>query len=191
MGPYYLTALLNLLGPVKRLCALADIAIPSRTIRSEPKRGQKIKVQTPDHIVGSMEFEQGAIGTIVTSFATHFPQHSTEHPITIFGNEGTLLVPDPNHFDGTVFLRTLVDRKFKRVKPIWKHKYERSAGLAEMAQAIQSQRPPRCGGEQLFAVLDLMVGFLDSAREGREYRVTTPCQRPRALRRGVGFGEFE
>src|SRR5947208_2972138 len=70
MGPYYLTALLNLLGPVKRISGMASIAIPERTITSPPKFGQKIRVQTPDHIVGLMEFANGAIGTIIQSFAT-------------------------------------------------------------------------------------------------------------------------
>jgi predicted dehydrogenase len=190
MGPYYLTSLLNLLGPVKRLTALATIAIPDRQITSKPKRGKRMKVETPDHIVGSIEFEQGAVGTIVTSFATHFPQHNTENPITIFGTEGTLLVPDPNCFEGAVHVRKTSERKFKKLKPVWKHKYQRSAGLADMAQAIQSQRPPRCGGDQLFAVLDLMLGFLDSSTTGTDFRPTTPYARPPALPEGSSFGMF-
>jgi predicted dehydrogenase len=191
MGPYYLTSLLNLLGPVKRLTALATIAIPDRQITSKPKRGQRMKVETPDHIVGSIEFEQGATGTIVTSFATHFPQHNTDNPITIFGTEGTLLVPDPNNFDGKVFLRTLKTKKFRKIPPIWRHKYQRSAGLADMAQAIQSQRPPRCGAEQLFAVLDLMLGFLDSSATGKDFRPTSSYSRPKPLGERAGFGEFD
>jgi predicted dehydrogenase len=181
MGPYYITALLNLLGPVKRLTGFASIAIPDRTITSKPKHGQKIKVQTPDHIVGSMEFSQGAVGTIVTSFATRFAPYDSANPITIFGTEGTLLVPDPNHFEGPVWLRKNDDKKFRKLKPIWKHKYERSVGLAEMAHAILERRTPRCSGDQLFAVLDLMLGFLDSSAEGRMFEPSMEYSRPGEL----------
>src|SRR4051794_33315141 len=113
MGPYYLTALLNLLGPVKRITGAASIAIPDRTITHRnresgekgPKFGKKIDVETPDHICGTMEFAGGAVGTIITSFATRFPSHDGKQPITIYGTEGTLRVPDPNQFDGPVHIR--------------------------------------------------------------------------------------
>src|SRR4051794_38866904 len=101
MGPYYLTALLNLLGPVKRVMGMASIAIPERTITSQPKFGKKIKVETPDHIVGLIEFENGCTGTIIQSFATIEGGYSGSHPITINGTEAALKVPDPNGFDGT------------------------------------------------------------------------------------------
>ena len=100
MGPYYLTALLNLFGPVKRLSGLATVAIPERTITSEPKKGKQIKVETPDHFSGSMEFENGVMGTIIQSFATRFPTYDGKQPITVYGTEGTMRVPDPNGFDG-------------------------------------------------------------------------------------------
>ena len=102
MGPYYLTALLNLLGPLKRLTGSASIAIPERTITSQPLHGKKITVTTPDHVVGTMEFAAGAVGTIIMSFATHHAQYDGEFPITIYGTDGTLRVPDPNGFDGRV-----------------------------------------------------------------------------------------
>src|SRR5258706_5987449 len=73
MGPYYLTALINLLGPVKRLSAAASITIPERTITSEPLRGRRFVVQTPDHVAGTMEFQNGCIGTIRTTSATLHP----------------------------------------------------------------------------------------------------------------------
>src|ERR1051326_4539541 len=102
MGPYYLSALLNLLGPVSKITGQATIAIPERTITSQPKHGKKIKVQTPDHIVGAMQFKNGAIGSMAMSFAVRYATHSGQQPITIFGTEGTLRVPDPNGFDGPV-----------------------------------------------------------------------------------------
>jgi predicted dehydrogenase len=191
MGPYYLTALLNCLGPVKRLSGLATIAIPERTITSEAKRGKKIKVQTPDHVVGSVEFEQGAAGIIVMSFATRFAQYDGMNPITIFGSGGTMLLPDPNGFGGPVKVRKNEDSEFKEVPPVFEHVYERSVGLADMAWAIVNKRPPRASGQQALAVLDLMLGFLDSSTEGKAYRPIVPYTRPEPLPIGAAFGMFD
>jgi predicted dehydrogenase len=178
MGPYYLTALLNLLGPVKRLSGVATIAIPLRTIGSEPKRGKRITVQTPDHIAGTIEFESGAVGSIVTSFATRFATYDGRQPITIYGTDGTLKVPDPNTFDGAVHIRRAEDKDWAEVPHVFRTGYGRSVGLADMATAIRSHRPHRASGEQAFAVLDLMQGFLDTAREGRAKAPCTSFERP-------------
>ncbi|MGD0464313.1 MAG: Gfo/Idh/MocA family oxidoreductase [Tepidisphaeraceae bacterium] len=191
MGPYYLTALLNFLGPVKRIMALASVAIGQRTILSEPKKGKKIRVETPDHITGSIEFEQGAVGTIVTSFATRFAQYDGKMPITIFGTDGTLLAPDPNGFGGSVKLRKNDDADFVELPPVFPHQYERSVGLADMASAIQKGRPVRASGEQAFAVLDLMLGFLDSSRDGKAYHPITPYARPAPLPLRAEFGVLD
>lgn len=189
MGPYYLTSLLNLLGPVKRLTGLSSIAIPQRTITSKPKFGKQINVQTPDHIVGSIEFKQGAIGTIVTSFATRFAHHDS--PITIFGTEGTLLVPDPNRFTGPVKIRLKDDPDFRDLPPVFAHNYERSTGLADMAHAILNRRAARSSGAQALVVLDLMLGFLDSSRTGKAYTPKLKYTRPAPLPANAPFGVFD
>jgi predicted dehydrogenase len=93
MGPYYLTALVNLIGPVKRVTSCAKITFPERTIGSQPKAGTRFKVNTPTHVVGIMEFAGGAVGSIITSFdvwASNLPC------IEIYGTAGTLSCPDPN-----------------------------------------------------------------------------------------------
>lgn len=191
MGPYYLTALLNCLGPVKRLAGLSSISIPERTITSEPKKGKKIRVETPDHVTGSIEFQQGAVGTIITSFATRFPSYDGKTPITIFGTEGTLQVPDPNGFGGPVRLRKKDDAEFQELPPIFPHQYERSVGLADMAHAIKNARPVRASGEQGLAVLDLMLGFLDSSREGKAYQPIVQYTRPLPLSSTMPFGVMD
>ncbi len=104
MGPYYLTALLQLLGPIKRVTGFASIAIPHRTITSAAKKGTPITVTTPDHIAGTIEFANGAVGTVVQSFAMRGAQYDGKQPIQIFGTEGTLKTFDPNGFDGPVSL---------------------------------------------------------------------------------------
>ena len=191
MGPYYLTALLNLLGPVKRITGGATIAKPERVIGSEPKRGKKITVETPDHIVGTMEFANGALGTIIQSFATYFATYDGKQPITIYGTDGTMRVPDPNGFDGPVHLRRTSDKDWVEMPHTFVKGYGRSVGLADMANAVRTARPHRASAEQAFAVLDLMQGFLDSARDGRAIAPVSPYERPAAMSAELPFGQLD
>ncbi len=191
MGPYYLTALLNLLGPVKRISGMASIAIGQRTITSQPKHGKKIEVETPDHIVGLMEFENGAVGTIHQSFAVLDSGHDGGHPIIINGTEGALHVPDPNGFDGTVKLRKLGEKEAVEVPHRFVKGYGRSIGLADMAVAIRSGRAERASGQQAMAVLDLMQGFLDSSSGGKTYAPVVRYQRPAPMGANLPFGELD
>ena len=191
MGPYYLTALLNLLGPVKQLSAMASIAIPERTITSQPKAGKKIQVETPDHIVGNVEFANGCVGTLITSFATMFPSYDGRRPITIFGEEATLQVPDPNGFDGQIFRRKSGQADWAEMPLSFVKGYGRAIGLADMAYGLRSGRPHRANLEQAYAVLDLMQGFLDSAQSGKVYTPTTPYQRPAPMRADLPFGTLD
>jgi len=188
MGPYYLTALLNLLGPVKRIGGMASIAIPERTITSQPKAGKKIKVETPDHIVGTMEFTNGAVGTIIQSFATRFAE---THPITIYGEDGTLKVPDPNGFDGAAQIRKAGDEQWTEVPHSFVKGYGRSVGLADMAYAIRSGRKFRANGDQAFTVLDLMQGFLDSSKNGVTHEPVTRYERPAPMPASLPFGTLD
>lgn len=189
MGPYYLTALLNLLGPLTRLTGAASVAIPERTITSQPLQGKKITVTTPDHIAGTMEFAGGAVGTIITSFATHHAQYDGKFPITVYGTEGTLKVPDPNGFDGAVQINT--GGGFEDVPPAFPTGYGRMVGVADMAYAIRSGRAHRASAEQAYTVLDAMQGFLDSARTGQAYTLSAPYARPAAMPAGLPFGTLD
>lgn len=192
MGPYYLTALLNLLGPVSRISGFSKIAIPERTITSEPKRGKKVTVETPDHIVGAIEFASGVAGTIQTSFAVKYGTGlEWKNPIAIFGTNGTLLVPDPNQFDGPVFLRKGDDQAFNEVPHTHVKGYGRSVGLADMAVALQTGRPHRASGDMAMTVLDLMQGFLDSSSTGKAHTPNTPFTRPNPMPANLPFGQLD
>lgn len=199
MGPYYLTALLNLLGPVRQISGAASIAIPERTITHKnretgapgPKFGKKIRVETPDHICGTIEFASGVVGTIITSFATRFADYQGKQPITIFGTEGTLRVPDPNGFDGPVHIRKNDSTEWTEVPHAFVAGYGRAVGLADMAYAIRSGRPFRANGAQAFAVLDLMQGFLDSAARGAVHKPAMPYERPAPMPATLPFGVLD
>jgi predicted dehydrogenase len=191
MGPYYLTALLNLLGGVKRVTGLATVAIPNRVITSKPLHGKKIEVQTPDHVLGLMEFENGAVGSLLTSFATRAAQYDGDCPVTIFGDAGALKVPDPNRFDGAVHLCQFDASgkdEFVEVPHSFVKGYGRSVGLADMATALRDGREARCNGQQAMAVLDLMQAFVDSSQSGSAVAPTTPYRRPEAMDPTLPFG---
>ena len=199
MGPYYLTALLNLLGPVKRVMGMASISRPQRTIdhmiggKRGPKFGQVINVETPDHVTGLMEFENGCVGSIIQSFATRAAAGAGA-PIVIFGTEGTLRVPDPNGFDGPVSLCRFEDGKaddFVEMPHTFVKGYGRSVGLADMAYALRSGRPERCNGEQAQTVLELMQGFLDSSNTGQAVTPTPGYHRPAPMPADLPFGTLD
>jgi predicted dehydrogenase len=193
MGPYYVTDLLQLLGPVKRIMGSAKIVIPVRTIGSKPKAGKKIRVKTPDHIAGNMEFESGAVATIITSFATCNTRPSVPQPITIYGTEGTIMVPDPNGFDGIVKLwrKEAGGSDFIDVPPSHTTGYGRSVGAADMAKAILTKRDHRVSGERAYAVLDIMQGFIDSSDNGRAYNIKAKYTRPAPMPTGLPLGELD
>ncbi|HEX8523178.1 MAG TPA: Gfo/Idh/MocA family oxidoreductase [Tepidisphaeraceae bacterium] len=191
MGPYYLTALLNLLGPAKRLAGMGTIAIPERTITSQPKFGKKMHVETLDHICGTMEFTNGAIGMLGMSFAVKFSTHEGQHPITIWGTQGTIKIPDPNWFDGKVFLRTEKDEDWRGIPHQFTTSYGRSLGLADMAYALRSGRPFRCNGQQALAVTEIMQGFLDSAQSQKFITCKEPYDRPPIMPQNLPYGTLD
>lgn len=189
MGPYYLTALVNLIGPVARVTGSAKVTFPERTITSEPKYGTRITVDTPTHIAGVMDFENGAVGTIITSFdvwSANLPR------IEIYGTEGSLSVPDPNTFGGPVSVRRHNASEWS-VVPLT-HGYadnSRGIGVADMASALQNKRENRASGKLAMHVLDIMHGFHDASAEGRHYNITDKCERPAALPMELAPGEID
>jgi predicted dehydrogenase len=191
MGPYYLTALFHLLGPARRLAGSATITQPTRRITSEPKSGQVVRVETPDHVCGTMEFEGGAAGVILQTFATHHPQYDANHPITVYGTEGAMKVPDPNTFDGPVLVRRGDDLAWREVPHAFARGYTRSVGLADLAHALRSGRAHRASGELAFAVLDAMQGFLESGESGRAHEPTARFERPAPMPTRLPFGVLD
>ncbi len=189
MGPYYLTALVNLLGPVRRLTGSATISFPERTITSEPKRGTVIRVECPTHVTGIMQFANGAVGTITTTFdvwAASLPA------IEIYGAEGTLSVPNPGGFAGPACVRLAGAEEWREI-PVT-HGYadqNRGLGVADMAYALRSGRLHRASGELAFHVLDIMESFTDASEQGRYVDLSSTCERPAMLPVGLRPGTLD
>jgi predicted dehydrogenase len=176
MGPYYLTALVSLLGPVKRVCGTARVTFPERTITSQPKSGTVIKVDTPTHIAGVMDFADGAVGTIVTSFdvwSHHMPC------IEIYGTTGSMQVPDPNGFGGTIRIHRAGAQSWSEMPHT--HGYgdnARGVGVADMAIALRTGRRHRANEALTYHVLDLMHAFHDASATGKYVTMSSTCERP-------------
>ena len=180
MGPYYLTALVTLLGPVARVSSAARATFAERTA---VKTGERITVETPTLISATLEFHSGPICTLTTSF--DFPQREHAH-LEIHGTEGTLVCHDPNHFGGVL-------RVFKPDQDVPQdvassHPFaenSRGLGVAEMVHAIHAGRPHRASGELAYHVLEVMHASLESAREGRRIEISSRPARPISLPTGT------
>lgn len=176
MGPYYLTALVHLLGPVHRVCAAARVSFPSRTIASAPKQGQTIDVEVPTHVAGVLEFASGPLATLVTSFDVW---HATAPHLELYGTDGSLALPDPNAFGGPLRLRRSADETWTDVPLTFEYAGNcRGLGLADLAHALRTDRPHRASGELAFHVLDIMQALQESADSRQHVELASTCERP-------------
>jgi len=189
MGPYYLTALVNLLGPAKRVTGSARISFPERLITSKPLYGTVIKVDVPTHVAGVVDFEGGAVATIITSFdvwAANLPR------IEVYGSEGSLIVPDPNTFGGPVRIRRPGQDAWADVPLAFGYaENSRGLGVADMGRAIQTGRSHRASGALAFHVLDMMHAFHEASASGKHAMLESRCERPAPLPLGLCDGELD
>ncbi|NOJ61123.1 Gfo/Idh/MocA family oxidoreductase [Arthrobacter sp. 260] len=180
MGPYYVTALVTLLGPVKSVIGAASHTRTSRRIGSGPRTGETIPVTTDTHVTGVLVHESGALSTLVMSFDAV----QTRSPnIEIHGETASLIVPDPNRFDGEVQVCTLTDQEAGwAILPVSAgyHDAGRGYGVADMAQTPEGQEH-RANGDLAFHVLDVLESLLESAGSGTSVTVGTTVRRPSAV----------
>lgn len=172
MGPYYLTSLVHLLGPVVRLSGASSRPHSTRRIGSGPRAGEAIPVEVDTHVSGVLEHAGGALSTVTFSFDA---AETTAAPIEVHGERGTLAVPDPNLFDGEVRLRRLDEPAWAVLPP--------SAGYEHAARGIGLIDFLRNGGRRTHGVialhvLEIMTALLDSARDGVRITLETTAERP-------------
>ena len=175
MGPYYVAALVHLLGPVRSATGAASRLRGERVIGSGARAGQRIPVEVDSHVSGILEHANGVLSTITTSFDG---VRTTAAPIEVHGDAGTLAVPDPNAFSGPVGLFELGDTDWRTLEP--------SAGYVDGARGIglldcvtaDAQRPPRANGDLGLHVLEVFTALMRSAAEGRRVELTTTVRRP-------------
>jgi predicted dehydrogenase len=179
MGPYYLTALINLMGPARTVSGSARASFAERTISSAPLSGTKIEVEVPTHVSGTVDFESGAIATVLTTFDTW----GAKLPfIEIYGSEGSLSVPNPNNFGDPVQILTRANGEWEDVpvtRPFAVN--SRGLGVADMAASILSGEPHRANGAMASHALEIMHAFGLSADSGRRIELSSTCDRPEPL----------
>lgn len=156
MGPYYITALVALLGEIETVAGMTKKGFETRTITSEPKFGKVIEVEVPTHLTSLLRFRNGAIGQLTTSFDVW----KAEVPkIEIYGTKGSISVPDPNTFGGPVKLMTEFDKEYREVPMAFGYgENSRGLGISQMADAIINDDPSlfEANGDMTFHVLKVM-----------------------------------
>jgi len=193
MGPYYVTNMISLIGPVKRVTAFSGMARTEREVTTpdSPIRGTFVKVTTPTTIHAVLEFQSGAIVTLGASFDVASNGH---HNIELYGTEGTIYVPDPNHFDGKLEVTDRVGTR-EAVTP-WDHPLGvantdvgkpnqranyRNAGLSDMLDSIETGRKARCDLDVALHAVDVLTSILRAGETGQVITLQTTCERPAAF----------
>jgi predicted dehydrogenase len=205
MGVYYITALISLLGPVKRVVGNAKRYFDKRKITSKPRDGEIIDVDIDTNVIGLMEFRNNAVATVMMSFDVWDP---TLPRIEIYGKEGTIYMNDddpyggPNIFGGKVCIRRGKDSDWldypskmprkEQMSPLDDipilyeyNENSRGVGLADIVYAIQSGRKNRASGEMAYHVLETMLSFIKSSKEGKYFEIESTCERPMPLKMGL------
>jgi len=192
LGPYYVTNLINMAGPIKRVSAFTSMARTEREVTAEgPFKGTFVKVGTPTTIHAILELHSGAIVTLGTSWDVASHGH---HNIELYGTEGSVYVPDPNFFNGDV---TITDRAGTKEKVTpWDHPFGvanqdldkpnpranyRNAGLSDMLTAAETGRHARCDLDVALHAVDVMTSILKAGETGQVITLSTTCERPAPL----------
>jgi predicted dehydrogenase len=188
MAPYYLTTLVQLLGPVSRVAGATRASFPERIATSKARFGERIPVAVPTHCNALLNFTGGPIAAMVMSFdvkASDLPR------IEIYGAGGTLSVPDPNFFGGSVWIWRAGDGEWNEIPHTHSDKVGRGIGLADMAVGLLSGREHRANGDVAYHVLDIMEAVVESSDSNRHIQIESSCQRSAPLPMGLLPGRLD
>lgn len=200
MGPYYVTALVQLLGEAKGVMGMTKKTFPTRLITSAPHRGEIVDVDVDTHLTGCIEFSNGAIVQICTTFDVHYAEQAR---FEIYGTRGSMVVPDPNTFGGPVLLYIPEDQAAAPAvdpallagsnRPDYYGKYKefpimfdyaensRALGLADMCKALVEGRDHRANYRQQHHVLEILTSFSKSSEEKKYVELKTGYERSAAM----------
>jgi predicted dehydrogenase len=189
MGPYYVTALVNLLGPVASVGGVATRTRAERLVTSKPLAGTRIPVEVATHVTGTLKFASGAAVSMTMSFDV--PRHK-HVPIELYGETGSLIVPDPNYFGGKIeFADATEDWREIETRHAYADANYRILGVADMAQAIRDGRPHRASGALALHVLEVMEAFQTSSDAGKSIAISTRPERPAPMPVSPTVGELD
>jgi predicted dehydrogenase len=204
LGPYYLTVLVFLFGPMTRVCGMSNRSTNTRLIENGPRHGEIIDVEIDTHSLSLIEFDCGVVGSMTMSFDVW----DSESPrLEIYGSEGSICVPDldpvhgANNFDGPVWFRRRADSRWEfQPRPTnrpeqWlvaenRHGYNanyRGLGLRDLAQASVENREPRANGKLAFHILEALIAIEESARNRTFQEISSTVKRPDPMPIDEGF----
>lgn len=188
MGPYYVTALVSLLGPVDRVTGSVSTAFEERTITSEPRSGEAIDVEVPTHEAGVIDFADGGIANVLTSFDAPGGSSLPEPAFELYGTEGTLRLPDPNFFEGPVAVSDRDGDGFETVELTHEYTAGRGAGVADLAYAIRGDWSHRTSADLAHHVLETLSGVREASAQDEHVEVEPAIERPAPLPSGFPGG---
>jgi predicted dehydrogenase len=187
MGPYYVTALVNLLGPVKSISGVATRTRSERLVTSQPLAGKRIPVEVATHVTGTLLFASGAAVSVTMSFDV--PRHK-HVPIELYGETGSLIVPDPNHFGGRIEFANAAE-DWREIETRYAYADALSFLAYDMAHAIRAGRPHRASGALALHVLEVMEAFQISSDGGKAVGMTIRPERPAPMPASLSVGELD
>ena len=188
VGPYYLSAMSYLLGPIESVMCYTQSAFEERTITSEPHYGEKIKVEVATYVQAQMKFREGTLASIINTFdVKHTKQNN--HVIEIYGTKGTLVVPSPCYFDGQILYSGNDMEEFKEIPSAFPyHEDSRGLGVSDMALAIVNHRECRLTKEMAYHTLDVMEAFYNSDKMNQRVRIESDCKRTAPMNLNIKEG---
>lgn len=191
MGPYYVTALIHLLGPVEAVCAMTSTARAERMATSKEHFGKMLPVEVPTHYSGSLLFANGAVVNMSVSFDVVTSTRNASH-IEICGAEGSVGAPDPNTFGGPVTVIRAGAKNWTEMPLAFDYAdNSRGIGVADMVHAIRSGRPHRCDGSVALHALEVMKAFEESNNSRAWAQIRNTCAQPAAFPAGLPPGVLD
>lgn len=213
MGPYYISSLVSMLGPVSKISCFAKRSVKQRVIYSKPLRGRPMEVEVPTHYCGAMEFTNGTVLSINFSFDVW---HSHLPDMEIYGTDGSIFCPNPDLFCGPVSMlrkESVLDSiaemdtedmgtkgnifdfsGFVKEMPLRYHdplKKTRGLGILDLAHAIRDRRSPRISHTFVYHVLEILLAFEKASKSGSVYQLQSTCDRPAAIPTGLGMDKID
>ena len=179
MAGYYLNTIVSLLGPIDSVMCMQKSTFDERTLKAGPRRGEKITVEVPTHVCSCISLENGVIGTFTNSFDIW---HSQEPYIEIYGEKGTLSLPNPNNYSGELLVRRMNDTQWRPVPQFVEYeKYGRGIGIVDMIRSIELGLPHKASAELAYHVIETMLCIDESAETGKLVKVESTVDAPEGL----------
>ena len=190
LGPYYVAALVAILGPVTQVTSLSRATFPERTIGVGPRRGERITVEVPTYVTGVLGFASGALVTVLVSWdvwATNLPY------IEISGSHGSVSVANPDEFAGAPRLRRAGPEELEQPPPppgsvhwssiplVQPSGLRRGVGIADIARAVSEDRPHRASAEFAYHVLEVLLALAEPSPDSSRVAIESRCERPAPL----------